>query len=51
MSGLPKGWVEASLEELAARGGLVTDGDWIESKSPSGKFGLLIRGLPPDGGA
>lgn len=29
---LPKGWAKAQLEELAGPSGLVTDGDWVESK-------------------
>lgn len=32
MNGLPKGWEVASVLELAGANGLVTDGDWIESK-------------------
>lgn len=32
MSGLPRGWVEATLEGLVGSRGIVTDGDWVESK-------------------
>ena len=32
MSELPKGWVEAELGDLVSSNGLVTDGDWVESK-------------------
>lgn len=42
MSGLPKGWVEATLDELVATNGVVTDGDWVESKDqdPNGDVRL-----------
>jgi len=29
---LPKGWAEATLPELVAAEGILTDGDWVESK-------------------
>ncbi len=32
MSDLPNGWTVAPLQELAGSGGLMDDGDWIESK-------------------
>jgi type I restriction enzyme S subunit len=32
MSDLPLGWTEASILELAGKDGIVTDGDWVESK-------------------
>lgn len=43
MSKLPLGWSKASLEELSGIGGLVTDGDWIESKDqdPRGQVRLI----------
>lgn len=43
MSELPKGWAEASVEELSGVGGLVSDGDWIESKDqdPNGRVRLI----------
>ncbi len=39
---LPKGWATATVEELAGVGGLVSDGDWVESKDqdPSGEVRL-----------
>jgi type I restriction enzyme, S subunit len=39
----PPGWATASIEELAGTGGLVTDGDWIESKDqdPAGDVRLI----------
>ena len=39
---LPEGWATATVEELAGIGGLVTDGDWVESKDqdPSGEVRL-----------
>ena len=42
MSELPRGWVEASLSELVAAHGVVTDGDWVESKDqdPNGEVRL-----------
>jgi type I restriction enzyme S subunit len=43
MSGLPSGWEEASLLELAGNSGLMDDGDWIESKdqNPEGDVRLI----------
>lgn len=43
MSGLPEGWVAATLEEISGVGGLVSDGDWIESKDqdPEGSVRLI----------
>lgn len=43
MSRLPAGWSTASLEEISGAGGLVTDGDWIESKDqdPEGNVRLI----------
>lgn len=43
MSGLPNGWSVATVEELAGASGLVTDGDWIESKDqdPHGDVRLI----------
>lgn len=43
MSGLPQGWVAATLEEISGVGGLVSDGDWIESKDqdPEGSVRLI----------
>ena len=43
MTELPQGWAKASLQELAGVEGLVTDGDWIESKDqdPDGKVRLI----------
>jgi type I restriction enzyme, S subunit len=42
MSQLPKGWEEGTLVELAGPNGLVTDGDWVESKDqdPNGVIRL-----------
>ncbi|EJC69871.1 restriction endonuclease S subunit [Rhizobium leguminosarum bv. viciae WSM1455] len=42
MSGLPNGWVETTLEDLVASRGVVTDGDWVESKDqdPNGEVRL-----------
>lgn len=31
-SGLPAGWAFATLPDLVGVGGLITDGDWVESK-------------------
>lgn len=31
-SGLPSGWTLATLPDLVGTGGLITDGDWVESK-------------------
>lgn len=44
MSGeLPPGWAMARLEQLVAPSGLMTDGDWVESKDqdPDGEVRLL----------
>ena len=43
MTGLPNGWTTATLEELSGTDGLVTDGDWIESKDqdPAGDIRLI----------
>lgn len=43
MSELPKGWVEADLSELVPHDGLMTDGDWVESKDqdPNGDVRLI----------
>jgi type I restriction enzyme, S subunit len=43
MSDLPIGWTEKSLSELTGIGGLMTDGDWIESKDqdPNGEVRLI----------
>jgi len=43
MSELPQGWAEATVLELAGRNGVVTDGDWVESKDqdPSGSVRLI----------
>jgi type I restriction enzyme, S subunit len=43
MSDRRRGWAEATLQELAGIGGLVTDGDWIESKDqdPAGSVRLI----------
>lgn len=40
---LPKGWAEATVEELAGAAGYVSDGDWIESKdqNPLGEVRLI----------
>lgn len=40
---LPPGWTTRTIEELAGDGGLMTDGDWIESKDqdPSGGVRLI----------
>lgn len=42
MSGMPRGWGEATLDELVTANGLVTDGDWVESKDqdPNGEVRL-----------
>ncbi|MER9893776.1 restriction endonuclease subunit S [Mesorhizobium sp. M0119] len=39
---LPKGWATATVEELAGIDGLVSDGDWVESKDqdPAGEVRL-----------
>lgn len=43
MSELPIGWMHFSLQTLAGANGLVTDGDWVESKDqdPSGDVRLI----------
>jgi hypothetical protein len=43
MNALPKGWVETTLESLVSPAGLVTDGDWVESKDqdPDGDVRLI----------
>lgn len=40
---LPVGWALAKLQQLVAPGGLMTDGDWVESKDqdPDGEVRLL----------
>ena len=40
---LPEGWAAGILEELIGRGGILTDGDWIESKDqdPHGDVRLI----------
>ncbi|MCZ8176196.1 MAG: restriction endonuclease subunit S [Burkholderiaceae bacterium] len=40
---LPQGWAVAKLEQLVSPDGLMTDGDWVESKDqdPSGDVRLL----------
>lgn len=29
---LPHGWIEARLDKITGRNGLISDGDWVESK-------------------
>lgn len=43
MSELPIGWMHFSLQTLAGTNGLVTDGDWVESKDqdPNGDVRLI----------
>ncbi len=43
MSGLPQGWAEATVVQLAGKNGVVTDGDWVESKDqdPAGTVRLI----------
>ncbi len=43
MSEIPSGWSLLTLNELTGTGGLMTDGDWIESKDqdPSGEVRLI----------
>lgn len=43
MSELPVGWATATLEEVSGVGGLVSDGDWIESRDqdPGGTIRLI----------
>lgn len=40
---LPPGWAEASIAEIAGPNGIVSDGDWVESKDqdPSGEVRLI----------
>ncbi len=40
---LPPGWAYATIQELAGPAGMVTDGDWVESKDqdPSGTVRLI----------
>ena len=40
---LPKGWARASLKDLISIDGLISDGDWVESKDqdPSGNVRLI----------
>jgi len=44
-SGLPPGWAEASLRELAGPTGVVTDGDWVESKDQDPEGGVRLTQL------
>src|SRR5216683_3915311 len=32
---LPPGWATASLEDLIGQGGIISDGDWVETKDQS----------------
>lgn len=43
MSELPNGWSMATLPEIIGSGGLITDGDWVESKDqdPNGEVRLI----------
>lgn len=43
MSELPTGWAEAELIELVPHSGIMTDGDWVESKDqdPNGEVRLI----------
>ena len=43
MSDLPRGWQVATVLDIAGPSGLVTDGDWIESKdqNPNGEVRLI----------
>jgi type I restriction enzyme S subunit len=43
MSNLPRGWTDATIEQLAGAEGLTTDGDWIETKDqdPNGDVRLV----------
>jgi type I restriction enzyme S subunit len=43
VAGLPQGWVEAAVQELTGADGVVTDGDWVESKDqdPDGEVRLI----------
>jgi len=40
---LPEGWATGTLEDLISHGGILTDGDWIESKDqdPKGDIRLI----------
>ena len=40
---LPEGWTSGKFEDLIGRGGILTDGDWIESKDqdPKGDIRLI----------
>jgi len=40
---LPRGWRIATIQDVAGEGGIVTDGDWVESKDqdPKGKVRLI----------
>ena len=42
-SDLPSGWILATIGELIGRGGIFTDGDWVESKDqdPNGDVRLI----------
>lgn len=42
MSRLPQGWTEATVADLAGAKGLVTDGDWIESKDQNPKGAVRL---------
>jgi type I restriction enzyme S subunit len=43
MSDLPHGWTNATIEQLSGPEGLITDGDWIETKDqdPNGDVRLI----------
>lgn len=43
MSGLPKGWTTSNLPKLISLDGVISDGDWIESKDqdPNGNIRLI----------
>jgi type I restriction enzyme S subunit len=43
MNDVPHGWTRSTIEQLAGASGLVTDGDWIESKDqdPNGEVRLV----------
>ncbi len=49
--GLPKGWINSSIEKIIDKTGIFVDGDWIESKDqdPNGKIRLLQLGDIGDG--
>jgi type I restriction enzyme, S subunit len=42
---LPKGWALANVEEIAGADGLVSDGDWIESKDQDASGGVRLTQL------